>query len=88
MSNIKKIISQSYAKIARSSGSCCGSCTCDTNQTVQKQSGKIGYSKSEMNQAPQGANLGLGCGNPTAFASLKKGDVVLDLGSGAGFDAF
>jgi ubiquinone/menaquinone biosynthesis C-methylase UbiE len=48
----------------------------------------MGYSQDEMNQAPQGSNLGLGCGNPTAIASLKEGEVVLDLGSGAGFDAF
>jgi SAM-dependent methyltransferase len=56
--------------------------------TVQKQSGEMGYSKTEMNIVPDGSNLGLGCGNPTAIASLKKGDTVLDLGSGAGFDVF
>lgn len=48
----------------------------------------MGYSQDEMNQAPSGSNLGLGCGNPVAIASLKEGEVVLDLGSGAGFDAF
>lgn len=88
---IKEIVKDSYANIARSSSSCscgCGSCGCDSNQTVQKQSGQMGYSEDELSNAPTGSNLGLGCGNPTAIASLKEGEVVLDLGSGAGFDAF
>lgn len=86
---IKSIVKKSYGNIAKSSGSCgCGSCGCDSNLTVQKQSGQMGYSQDEMSQAPAGSNLGLGCGNPLATASLKAGDVVLDLGSGAGFDAF
>lgn len=83
---IKKIIKDSYANIAKTSG--CGSCCCKSNQKAQRQSGKIGYSEKEMTQAPDGSNLGLGCGNPVATASLKEGEVVLDLGSGAGFDAF
>ena len=84
---IKKTIEESYGNIAKLSGGC-GSCGCNSNQTVQKQSGQMGYSQDEMNQAPSGSNLGLGCGNPLAIASLKTGDTVLDLGSGAGFDAF
>ncbi|MFH0943221.1 MAG: arsenite methyltransferase [Candidatus Beckwithbacteria bacterium] len=87
--DIKKVVKDSYAKIAQSSSGCgCGSCGCDSNQTVQKQSGEMGYSQDEINQTPSGSNLGLGCGNPVAIASLKEGEVVLDLGSGAGFDAF
>lgn len=86
---IKEIVRDSYANIAKSSGSCgCGSCGCDSDQTVQKQSGQMGYSEDELSNAPTGSNLGLGCGNPTAIASLKEGEVVLDLGSGAGFDTF
>ena len=86
---IKEIIKASYGNIAKSSGGCgCGSCGCNSNQTVQRQSGEMGYSKEEMNQAPPNSNLGLGCGNPLAITSLKEGEVVLDLGSGAGFDAF
>lgn len=85
---VKKIIKESYAKIAQASDCGCGSCGCDSNQTVQKQSGEMGYSQDEMNKAPSGSNLGLGCGNPVAIASLKEGEVVVDLGSGAGFDAF
>ena len=87
--DIKKIIKKSYGDIAQSSGGCgCSSCGCDSNQSVQRQSGQMGYSQDEMKQAPSGSNLGLGCGNPVAIASLKEGDVVVDLGSGAGFDAF
>ncbi len=84
---IKNVVRKGYAGIASTSG-CCGSCACSNNQIAQKQSGQMGYSQEEMNQAPSGSNLGLGCGNPTSIASLKKGEVVLDLGSGAGFDAF
>lgn len=80
---IKKIVEKSYANIAKSSCGCCCS-----NKTAQRQSGQIGYSNDEMTQVPEGANLGLGCGNPVAIASLKPGEIVLDLGSGAGFDAF
>lgn len=87
--DIKKIIKVEYGQIAKSSGSCgCSSCDCTSNTTVQKQSGDLGYSEDEMISAPSGSNLGLGCGNPTAIASLKVGEVVLDLGSGAGFDVF
>lgn len=86
--SIKQTVQESYAKIAKSSGRCCGSCGCDSNNKAQRQSGKMGYSQDEMDQAPQGSNLGLGCGNPTAIVSLKEGETILDLGSGAGFDAF
>lgn len=80
---IKKIVKKSYANIAKSS---CG-CRC-SNMKAQRQSGKMGYSKNEMSEAPTNSNLGLGCGNPIAIASLKHGEYVLDLGSGAGFDVF
>ncbi len=55
---------------------------------VEATSKLIGYSTEELEAIPDGANLGLGCGNPTALASLKKGEVVLDLGAGAGIDCF
>lgn len=84
---IKNVVKKSYGDIAISSGGC-GSCSCNSNKTVQRQSGQLGYSEDEIKQVPNGSNLGLGCGNPIAIASLKKGDVVLDLGCGAGFDAF
>lgn len=87
--DIKTIVKKGYAEIAVTSAQCgCGSCGCDSNLKVQKQSGQMGYSQDEINKAPAGSNLGLGCGNPIAIASLREGEVVLDLGSGAGFDAF
>lgn len=87
--NIKEIVKKEYGQIAITSAECgCGSCGCSSNMTVQKQSGEMGYSEDEMLGVPEGSNLGLGCGNPLAIASLEEGDVVLDLGSGAGFDSF
>jgi len=88
--NIKKNVREGYAKIAQQGKSCCGSAkTCSgTVNTAVHISKSIGYTNEEMNAVPEGANLGLGCGNPTALASLKKGEIVLDLGSGAGFDCF
>ena len=85
----KSIVKKSYAKITQSAGGCCSSgCGCGSDKAIQKQTQQIGYSEEEIKQAPSGSNLGLGCGNPVAITSLKEGEVVLDLGSGAGFDAF
>ena len=86
---IKKVVRKAYSKIATNSNSSCCQCGCGTldKQTVKKISKSIGYSEEEMKAVPE-ANLGLGCGNPTAFSNIKEGDTVLDLGSGAGFDCF
>ncbi len=65
--------------------SCCGSGSVSTAREISKN---IGYSDADIDAVPEGANLGLGCGNPVALASLKQGETVLDLGSGAGFDSF
>jgi arsenite methyltransferase len=83
---IKKIIKDKYGEIA-TAGSGCG-CTCGSgNQSDEQIAKSIGYSHEEINSAFE-ANLGLGCGNPTAIGEIKEGDIVLDLGSGAGFDCF
>ena len=87
--DIKTQVKKGYAKIATQNTSCCCSGSCCGNADQAKDMSKaVGYSEDEINAVPDGANLGLGCGNPLALASLKAGEVVLDLGSGAGFDAF
>ncbi len=87
---IKKVVRERYGTIAREEGSCCApSASCCTGAGVaQEISKRIGYGEEEISSVPEGANLGLGCGNPLAMASLKEGETVLDLGSGAGFDCF
>lgn len=87
---IKKVVREGYANIAKGERSCCrpaGSC-CGNLTVVEDISKSIGYTEAEMKMVPEGANLGLGCGNPVAIAALKRGETVLDLGSGAGFDCF
>jgi SAM-dependent methyltransferase len=82
---IKRIVRESYGKIAKEEKGCgCGTCGPDAREFAKG----IGYSDKELSVIPADANLGLSCGNPTALASLKKGEIVLDLGSGAGFDSF
>ena len=86
---IRKFVRERYAGIAKQGGSCCGPAACCDGSAVEEEAGKrIGYSEEEMKSVPQGANLGLGCGNPVALSSLSEGESVLDLGSGAGFDCF
>jgi arsenite methyltransferase len=86
---VKRTVRKAYSKVATNSNACCCSCGCGSAdpQNIKKISKNIGYSEEEMNAVPE-ANLGLGCGNPTAFGNIKEGDTVLDLGSGAGFDCF
>ncbi len=95
---IREQVREGYSKIAKvgvfttepassepcCSGGCCGSTSMDVTELVKN----IGYSDSELAAVPESANMGLSCGNPTAIASLKIGETVLDLGSGGGFDAF
>jgi len=87
---IKKVVREGYARIAKQDSSCCvpaNSC-CGSTDLAQDLSKEIGYTEEELGAVPEGANLGLGCGNPVALASLREGETVLDLGSGAGFDCF
>lgn len=90
--NIRKAVREQYGKVAESGSAGCGcsatSC-CDTSGADAKAASMgLGYSSLDVNQVPEGANMGLGCGNPKAIASLQLGETVLDLGSGGGFDCF
>ena len=87
---IRKAVREGYAGVAKQSSPCCATAKpcCGGADLAQNISKAIGYSDEELKSVPEGANLGLGCGNPVALASLKKGETVLDLGSGAGFDCF
>lgn len=79
---IKQRVRDGYGEIARDDGGCCGP---DPGEEHARQ---IGYDDSQLEAVPEEANMGLGCGNPAAMARLEEGDTVLDLGSGAGMDAF
>jgi len=83
---IKQIVKKHYGKIATENG-CCNNCGCGIEISHEEISKIIGYSDQEIKCVAE-ANLGLGCGNPTGMGEIKKGDIVLDLGSGAGFDCF
>ncbi len=90
---IREAVRKRYRNIAelRTSGCGCGSSLCSDGETqisAVSASIALGYSKEEISSVPEGADMGLGCGNPQAIASLKKGETVLDLGSGGGFDCF
>lgn len=87
--NVRARYQKIAVKPAKLSSSCCStdSC-CDTPADFNEISAKLGYSSEELHAVPEGANLGLGCGNPQAIAELKPGEYVLDLGSGGGFDCF
>ncbi|MDD5704491.1 MAG: arsenite methyltransferase [Kiritimatiellae bacterium] len=89
---IRESVRKRYAGIAVSGKSGCGcspaSCCSAKAPTAKALSAKLGYSKKELEAVPEDANMGLGCGNPQAIAALKKGEVVLDLGAGGGFDCF
>ncbi|MBT8488786.1 MAG: arsenite methyltransferase [Gemmatimonadetes bacterium] len=87
---VKKVVRERYARAATTGSSCCEpSCCADGEATTATEVSKsIGYAESDLAEIPEEANLGLGCGNPTAIASLTAGQTVLDLGSGAGIDCF
>jgi len=89
---IKEMVRGRYGGIAAASeASCCApspSSCCGPEATSDDKARRMGYSDAELAAVPEGANLGLGCGNPQAIAAMQSGEVVVDLGSGAGFDCF
>jgi len=89
---IRAAVRENYGKIGAAAGSACGCstacCPSDSANNPINISLTVGYSTEELTSVPEGANLGLGCGNPQAIASLKPGETVLDLGSGGGLDCF
>lgn len=92
--SVREAVRKGYAAIADSpkeaAQSCCGPSCCGggTATSHEELYRGIGYGESDLGHAPEGANMGLGCGNPTALAGLHEGEVVLDLGAGGGMDAF
>lgn len=95
MDRVRHQVREEYAKVAEASnaGVCCGEssscCGVSGDAAINTLiSTRLGYSEGDLMIAPEGADMGLGCGNPRAIASLRKGEVVVDLGSGGGFDAF
>jgi SAM-dependent methyltransferase len=90
---IREIVRQKYGEVAASATAGCGCsssscCSPSSAPTAANLSLALGYTKEDVTGVPEGANMGLGCGNPQAIASLLAGEVVLDLGSGGGFDCF
>ncbi|MEI8045686.1 MAG: arsenite methyltransferase, partial [Verrucomicrobiota bacterium] len=89
--DVRKAVREGYGQIARSGSSCCGpapTCCGSAPEASENLARHIGYSAEELAALPEGANMGLSCGNPNALAALQPGEMVLDLGAGGGFDVF
>lgn len=84
--DIRQQVRDSYTRVAETSGSCCGVSDDDAIDTLV--STRLGYSQDDLDTVPDGADMGLGCGNPRAIAGIRQSETVLDLGSGGGFDCF
>jgi len=89
--DIRTTVREGYGKIAAAGTSCCSlpmAGCCGGTERAGEIGRAVGYTEEDLASVPEGANLGLGCGNPVALASLREGETVVDLGSGAGFDSF
>jgi SAM-dependent methyltransferase len=89
--SLRQKVREGYGRIAQGGGSCCGpaqGCCGSPAADSESLARHIGYSAEELAALPEGANMGLSCGNPNALAALQPGEVVLDLGAGGGFDVF
>lgn len=89
--SVKQSVVEGYGKLAKSTKSGLFSklfACCDPTDNANKVGEVIGYTKEELDSVPENSNFGVGCGNPSALAGIKEGETVIDLGSGAGFDAF
>lgn len=88
--DVRSVVREHYAAVARvgTSAGCAPGCCIPGSGAAGTSSGLLGYDADQLSTVPEGANLGLGCGNPTAIASLTSGQTVLDLGAGGGFDCF
>lgn len=82
---VRATVREQYGSIARDTGGCCAPSSCCPGAEASLA---LGYSSEDLAAAPEGANMGLGCGNPQAIAALREGETVLDLGAGGGFDCF
>ena len=92
---IRQNVRESYSQVAAASneGDCCGTvsscCGVSDDAAINTLvSTRLGYSEDDLDNVPEGADMGLGCGNPRAIASIQQGETILDLGSGGGFDCF
>ena len=86
--DIRVTVREQYGALAEGKAGCCGSVGCGCAEPAKSALSDIGYTAEQAAAIPEGADLGLGCGNPLAHAAVKPGETVLDLGSGAGIDAF
>jgi SAM-dependent methyltransferase len=85
---ILQSVRETYGEVAKAGNGCGCGCGSGNNPTPEEISVGLGYSNDDVTTVPEGANMGLGCGNPQAIASLRPGETVIDLGSGGGFDCF